>query len=79
MLLLNCRCLYIFLWYQPTICLIVYVAYEQTEIEKLRSNIDTKQHDIDYLQQQLTYLREQNTDTDIGMIVYYYNNTQHCF
>jgi len=70
MLLLNCRCLYIFL-YKPTICFIVYVAYEQKEIEKLSTENHRKQQDIQQLQQelQMIQLQQQNTDTDIGMIV----------
>ena len=70
MLLLNCRCLYIFL-YKPTICFIVYVAYEQKEIEKLNANVHRQQQDIEQLQQelQLIQLQQPNTDTDIGMIV----------
>jgi len=62
MLLLNCRCLYIFL-YKPTICFIVSVAYEQKEIEKIRQKAEL-------LEQQLK-MKEQ-TDTYIGMILYYY-------
>jgi len=69
MLLLNYRCLYIF-WYKPTICFIVYVAYEQKEIEQLKSENTKKHHNIQYLEEKIRL--HENTDTDIGMIVYYY-------
>jgi len=63
MLLLNCRCLYIF-FYKPTICFIVYVAYEQKEIERKQQHIEQLQQQMEIMQLQLS-----NTDTDIGMIV----------
>jgi len=60
--------------YKPTICFIVYVAYEQKEIEKLNANVNRQQQDIQQLKQELQMVQQQNTDTDtdIGMIVYYY-------
>jgi len=51
---------------------IVYVAYEQKEIEKLNANVNRQQQDIQQLNQELEMVQQQNTDTDIGMIVYYY-------
>jgi len=53
---------------------IVYVAYEQKEIEKLNANVNRQQQDIQQLNQELQMVQQQNTDTDtdIGMIVYYY-------
>jgi len=51
---------------------IVYVAYEQKEIEKLNTNVNRQQQDIQQLNQELEMVQQQNTDTDIGMIVCYY-------
>jgi len=48
-----------------------YVTYEQKEIEKLSCDMQTQQQEIQHMQQQLQ-LHQENTDTDIGMIVYYY-------
>jgi len=59
-----------FFWYKPTICFIVYVAYEQKEIEELKSENTKKHHNIQYLEEQIKL--HETTDTDIGMIVYYY-------
>jgi len=60
MLLLNCRCLYIFL-YKPT---------EQREVDSLKKTIKTQNELLKDQRLQLELL--QHSDTDIGMIVYYY-------
>ena len=71
MLLFNCRYLYIFL-YKPTIYLIVYVAYEQKEVEKMNVILNKQHQQLQQLQTEINILHHEHTETDNGMILYYY-------
>jgi len=69
--LFNCRYLYIFL-YKPTIYLIVYVAYEQKEVENMTAIVNRQNQELHQLQTEMNILRHEQTETDNGMILYYY-------
>ena len=71
MLLFNCRYLYIFL-YKSTIYLIVYVAYEQKEVEKMNVILNKQHQQLQQLQTEINILHHEHTETDNGMILYYY-------
>ena len=62
--------LFIHFLYKPTICFIVYVAYEQREVDSVKKTIKTQNELLKDQRLQLELL--QHSDTDIGMIVYYY-------
>ena len=70
-LLFNCRYLYIFL-YKSTIYLIVYVAYEQKEVEKMNVILNKQHQQLQQLQTEINILHHEHTETDNGMILYYY-------
>ena len=57
--------------YKPTICFIVYVAYEQKEVENINVIQNTQDQQLQQLQIEMNMLQEQ-TETDNGMILYYY-------
>jgi len=51
--------------YKPTIYLVVYVAYKQKQIEN-------KHQQLQQLQTEINILHHEQTETDNGMILYYY-------
>jgi len=57
--------------YKPTICFIVYVAYEQKEVENINVILNKQDQQLQQLQIEINMLQE-HTETDNGMILYYY-------